>query len=104
MFTFVLWLLLHQASVKPRSATVQLVEAQWVLEDSGFMLIKPCDPPGPADSNKTCWEPTKAWSLRCDDPRSIVILPLLSGSAFFDLNKVHDRGDKFWCVLAVEDS
>jgi hypothetical protein len=90
-------------SATPKTASLQLVEVRWAYENDGLGAAVECDPPAPKSSNLACWKQLKEWHAYCDDPRTVDTLPHIENRFAFDANKAHDNGDKYWCVIAVEN-
>ena len=93
----------YQASAteKCEAAKLELRPAIYVLEDNGLLQPIPCDPSLPEGSMLSCFKKSQSWALRCEDKRAVAILPVIDNPAFFDYGKAKDRGEKFWCVIAV---
>jgi len=45
---------------------------------------------------------TPVWLCdKCDDPRTVAILPRVD-LVYYDFGKAKERGGKFWCLLVVQ--
>jgi hypothetical protein len=87
---------------QPVKAHVELIQARYELRDNGLLEESiPCNPPLPDSSYLSCFKIAQSWYIACDDPRTIDILPQKAYSAYYDFGKARERGEKFWCVLAV---
>ena len=102
---FILLLSTGCAIKRPIQAQLEIVPARYSLEDNGFLKVKPCDPPLAKEelaSGVMCSERSQSWTIRCDDPRAVEILPTIENSWAYDFGKAKERGEKFWCVIPVE--
>jgi len=105
-FCLIFLLLSTSCAIKrPVQAQLKIDPARYSLEDNGFAEGVPCDTPLSAEEKAaglSCMKKTQSWTIRCDDPRTIDILPRVNNPLFYDFGEAQERGEKFWCVIPVE--